>query len=303
MKNLIHICLPLLISVALVSCSSKDPAEKDPLVTISPVDSPSMQNQDQAARDTATIDTDTDAVLLVTGYLEVPPKNQAAISPYFGGFVTEIKVIVGQKVSKGEVLFTLENPEYLSIQQHFLEAKGELEYLQADYERQKALAEDQISSQKDFKKAESAYKVMLARYHSFLEQVKLMGLPASEVEAGHLSSRISVKAPMSGFITKVHISRGVFSDAKTVALEMVNLDHLHLELDVFEKDLLKLKVGQAITFYIPEASPKPYQGEVFLVSKSVDPQTHTSHLHGHISSEDADNLLPGMFVQAEIRLD
>lgn len=311
MKYVIKIFSTLLLSVFFVACGSK---KETPVTAYKVLDSPPRSLEPAQSPSVPLSETpslDLEEGLMVTGYLEVPPQHRASVSPYFGGFVKEIRVLPGQKVRRGKVLFTLENPDYLSIQQQYLEAKEQLDYLKADFERQKSLSEDQISSVKDFKKAESDYKVMLARSRSLLEQVKLMGLAASELEAGQLFSSISVKAPISGYITEVNISRGEFADGKNVAVEMVNLDDLHLELDIFEKDVLKVKVGQSITFTIPETGPKSYHGEIMLVSKSIDPETHLSHVHGHLvhegheghEGEELDGLIPGMFVQAEIILD
>ena len=75
------------------------------------------------------------------GMFEAPPESKASVSAYFEGYVKELKLLIGQKVNKGQVLFTLENPAYIQVQQNFLEAKGQLKYLKSDYERQKNLAE------------------------------------------------------------------------------------------------------------------------------------------------------------------
>ena len=81
------------------------------------------------------------------GMFEAPPESKASVSAYFEGYVKELKLLIGQKVNKGQVLFTLENPAYIQVQQNFLEAKGRLKYLKSDYERQKNLAEDNVTSQ------------------------------------------------------------------------------------------------------------------------------------------------------------
>src|SRR5690606_33026367 len=94
-------------------------------------------------------------VVKANGMFDVPPENRAAVSCYFGGTVKDIRLLPGQKVKKGQVLFILENPDYVQMQQDFLEAKGQLAYLKSDYERQKNLAQDNVTSQKNYLKAES----------------------------------------------------------------------------------------------------------------------------------------------------
>lgn len=235
----------------------------------------------------------------VTGYIDVPPENRVSISPYFGGYAKKIRVLPGQSVKKGEMLFTLENPEYLKVQQDYLESKEQLDYLKANYDRQKQLADEQIASTKNFKKAESDYKVMLARYRALTEQLKLMGLTLADLEGGELSSAISITAPIAGNITAVNINKGEFADAKEAAVELVNLDHIHLELELFEKDALQVKEGQRIQFTIPETGSQKYEGKVHLVGKSIDLKKRTVMVHGHID-EEINGLIPGMFVEASI---
>ncbi len=82
------------------------------------------------------------------GMFDVPPAHRAAVSVYFGGTVKNFDIHVGDKVKKGQVLFILENPEYVQLQQDYLEVKAQLSYLKSDYERQKTLALESLSSQK-----------------------------------------------------------------------------------------------------------------------------------------------------------
>ncbi len=298
MKKLRHIPAAFFILSLFFACSPKkgEPvALQSPgseVATAIPVERPTQEKSEST--------TEPENAIIVTGYIDVPPGHHASVSPYFGGFVRKINVLVGQGVRKGEVLFTLENPDYLRIQQDYLEAKAQLSYLKADYERQKQLVEEKIASTKNFKKSESDYKVMQARYHSLREQIKLMGLPIAQIESGILSSTISIVAPVNGSITSVNVTRSAYADPKEIAVELVNLDHIHLELDVFEKDVLRIRSGQPISFRIPESGTKTYQGEVHLVGRSVDSQKRTVKVHGHIADQDEVNFMPGMFVEATI---
>ncbi|MEO9870657.1 efflux RND transporter periplasmic adaptor subunit [Ekhidna sp.] len=239
----------------------------------------------------------------VTGYLDVPPGNRAAVSPYYGGFVKDIDILPGQRVKKGDILLTLQNPAYLQIQQEYLESKEQVDYLKTDYDRQKTLADEQIASTKNFKKAETDYRVMLARYQSLKEQIKLMGLSIATLETGRLVNTLNLRAPFDGSIISVNVSKSVFADPKNVAVELINTDHIHLELDVYEKHALQVKKGQSIQFKIPETGDKVYQGEVHLVGEFINPKKKTIMVHGHVLDREQINLIPGMFVEATIVID
>jgi len=301
MQSSKYILTSLVLSIVISACETKT-AEDNTLVqnpTKVEYDNPAVKTKASETSKAKTVSN----TISVTGYIDVPPENLASISPYYGGFVRNINVLPGQRVKKGEVLFTLQNPEYLDMQQEYLEAKEQIEYLKAEYERQKTLAAEKISSTKNYKKAESDYKVMLARYHSLQEQVKLMGLSISKIESGQLFHTISIRAIIEGSVTAVNITKGVFADAKDVAVTIVNTDHIHLELDIFEKDALKVREDQHITFRIPESGNNLYHGEVHLVGKSVDSKKRTIKVHGHIDHKDESNFIQGMFVEASIEVE
>ena len=85
-----------------------------------------------------------------------------------------------------------------------------------------------------------------------------------------------------------------------VILEIVDTDHLHLELSVFEKDILNVKIGQKIHFKVPEATKDVFNAEVHLVGKSIEGNDRTINVHGHLDDVIHQKLLTGMFVEAEI---
>ncbi len=236
------------------------------------------------------------------GYIDVPPANRAAVSPYFGGYVTKIDVLPGQEVKKGELLFVLQNPDYIKTQQAYLELKEQLAYLKIDFDRQQTLADEQIASQKNFKKAESDYRVMLAKFKGLEQQLKLMNISIDRLEQGDVTSTIAIYAPISGFITKVNTMKSAFIHPSDDALEIVNTDHIHLELKVFEKDAMQIQVNQPIRFSAIESSSEWFLGEVHMVGKSIDQENRTVDIHGHIAEKDAAKFIPGMYVEAAIEV-
>lgn len=299
MKSItIHI-ITLLIAV---SCGSKEaPATEQATASVASI------STDQEAKPTSR-DESTDAESMtisiqMTGYIDVPPANRASISPYYGGFVEKISVLPGQAVKKGEVLLVLRNPEYIEMQQAYLEAFEQLEYLKSEFERQQTLEKENISSTKVMMKAESDYRQMVARANAIKEKLKLMGLSIERIEAGQITSAISLRAPLNGTVSALNVTNGEFVDARAIALELINTEHIHLELDAFEKDALWISEGQTFEFRIPELSTEAFEGEVYLVNKSVDLQKRTVKIHGHIANEKAANFLPGMFVEANLKIE
>jgi len=235
------------------------------------------------------------------GMFDVPPENKATISAYFAGYVKNISLLPGDRVKKGQVLFTLENPEYVQIQQDFLEAKSKLDYLKADYERQKLLYTDNVTSQKNYLKAESEYKVTLAQYQSLQKKLNMMNINPNSLTGDSISSIINVTSPISGIATSIEVSKGMFLNPSNVAMTVTNTDQLHLELKIFENDLPFIKEEQPIKIHLQNNSSKVYEGIVHLINRAINPTERTIDIHGDLVNEDDAKLFaPGMYLEADI---
>jgi len=232
------------------------------------------------------------------GYIDVPPASRAKVSAVMGGYVKNSPLLIGDKVKKGQLLLTLENPDFIEIQQNYAEIAEKLVYLKSENDRQKTLFDEKITSQKNYLKASSAYKSALALHKGLQQKLNLMHINPVNVMAGKMTSTIAIYAPISGSISNVYTNTGEFKSASEVLLEIINDEHKHLELVVFEKDILKINEEQVIYFSVPESNSKKYNASVHLIGKSID-KNRTVKVHGHLENE-KEPFLVGMFVEAEI---
>ena len=235
----------------------------------------------------------------VNGMIDVPPHNKSSVTTFTGGYITKTPLLIGDRVKKGQLLVTLKNPEFVEIQQNYLEVAEQLNYLKSEFNRQKTLFNENITSEKNYLKAESAYKSNLAHYNGLRKKLQMMNLSPNSVEQGHISSTINLYASMNGHITKVNVSNGTYVSPSDIIMEIVDIDHIHLELSVFEKDIMKIKKDQKILFKIPEASNDTFEAEVHLVGTTIDEHTRRVKVHGHVDN-DKENFIVGMFVDADI---
>jgi len=237
-----------------------------------------------------------------SGTIDVPPGNRATISPLMDGYVKETRLLVGDKVEKGQLLLVLENPDYISLQQQYMELSESLAYLEAEYQRQLTLREENITSTKNYLKAESEYKSSLARYKGVESKLRLLGISPVQARSGNFTSTITLRAPISGRITEMNVNKGTYVHASAEIMEIVSNDHMHLELTVYEKDVLKINPGQAIAYRIPESSDDLFRGEVYLVGSALEDDRSIS-VHGHMDEPVKSRVLTGMFVEATIVTD
>ena len=128
----------------------------------------------------------------VQGTVKVPVEGMQEISAYFGGYVSDLKLIEGQPVRKGETLFYLENPDFIRLQQDYLETSSQLTYLKAEFERQRTLSAEQISAQKNFLKAEADYQSSLAKCQGLKKQLSLININAEDLTPETIRSKVPV---------------------------------------------------------------------------------------------------------------
>ncbi|WP_347173642.1 efflux RND transporter periplasmic adaptor subunit [Polaribacter uvawellassae] len=241
-------------------------------------------------------------IVNVNGMIDVPPEGKAIVNATMGGYIKTTPLLIGDKVTKGQVLVTLENPEFIKLQQNYMEIHGQLSYLKSDYNRQKTMYAEKITSQKSYLKSESDYKTALAKYNGLEKQLTMLHISPKNVVNGNFTSKVTIFAPISGSITKVFVNRGSYVSPATIIMEIIDNNHIHLELSVFEKDILKIKKEQKINFKIPEASSSIYKAEVHLIGTAIE-ENRTIKVHAHLEDESKANFLTGMFVNAEIITD
>ena len=241
-------------------------------------------------------------IIKTTGMIDVPPNSKAVISAFTGGYIKNSPLLIGDKVKKGQMLVTIENLEFVQLQQEYLEVSVQLTYLKSEYERQKELFAEQISSKKSFLKAESDYNRTTAIYNGLRKKLQMLNINPASAEKGNLTSVSTIYSPISGSITDIKISTGAYVSPADKIMEIVNTDHIHLELRVFEKDVLKIKKGQKVIFRLPESTDEIFEGNIHLIGKSID-ENRTVQVHAHIDHDIQRNFIIGMFVEADIVID
>ena len=246
---------------------------------------------------------DFDVTIKAAGKIDVPPQNRAKVNTFVGGYVKSTTLLVGNKVKKGQALLTLQSTEFLDIQKEYMEVAEQLNFLKSEYDRQKTLYDEKITSQKNYLKAESDYRRAKAMHQSLRAKLLLLNINPKNVEKGILTSTITIFSPITGDIVIMNANVGMYVAPSDVILEIVDTDHLHLELAVFEKDILNVKIGQKIHFKVPEASKDVFNAEVHLVGKSIEGNDRTINVHGHLDDAIKQKLLTGMFVESEIIID
>lgn len=241
--------------------------------------------------------------ITVQGTVQIPVEGMREISAYYGGYVQDIKLLEGQPVKKGEVLFDLENPDFIRLQQDYLETKSQLTYLKSEFERQRTLASEQISAQKNYLKAEADYQTALAKSESLKKQLSLIQINAEQLTPQTIKTKVAVTSPISGFVEDVFVVPGQFLPAAGKAVSLLSRDHIHVELVLFEKDANRVHPGQKVEFTSPDKPGEFMEAKIYVVGQSINEQRQIN-IHAHLVDEKQESkMTPGMFLQARIQLD
>ncbi|MDV3694614.1 efflux transporter periplasmic adaptor subunit [Elizabethkingia anophelis] len=237
-------------------------------------------------------------VLKLNGKIDVPPQNLVSVSTPLGGYLKSTGLLPGMKVSKGQVIAVIENPQFVQLQQDYLMAKSKYHFAQLDYNRQKKLNQSQASSDKVMQLAQSEMNSQQIIMNAIAQQLQLVNINAGSVTAGNIRKSVPVYSSINGFVSKVNVNIGKYVNPSDVLFELINPADIHLNLKVYEKDLAMLKTGQRIVAYSNINPDKKYDGEILLTGKDLD-GNGIADVHCHFEKYHPE-LIPGMYMNAEV---
>ncbi|GAA4441469.1 efflux RND transporter periplasmic adaptor subunit [Pontibacter saemangeumensis] len=239
--------------------------------------------------------------LTLTGELDLPPQNMASVSAPLGGFVKSTELLEGMHVKKGQLIAKIENADFVTLQQDYLEARSRLEYLELEYQRQKELAEEQVTSDKTFQRTTAEYRTAGAQVEGLAERLRIIGVNPATLREGKISRILPIYSPIEGYVTYISASIGQYVNPTDVLFRIADTEHLHVELTVFEKDVAALQKGQLVRYSLPNEAVADHEATIYLIGKEIS-EDRTVQVHAHMEEEDKD-LVPGMYVQAQVALD
>ncbi|HNP32924.1 MAG TPA: efflux RND transporter periplasmic adaptor subunit [Flavobacterium sp.] len=241
------------------------------------------------------------SVLKVNGQIDVPPQNLVSISMPLGGYLKSTKLLPGMHINKGEVIATMEDQQYVQLQQDYLTTKSRLSFAEKEYDRQKELNQSQASSDKVYQMADADYKTLRITLSALGEKLKLININPNVLTEKTISKSVNIYAPINGFVSKVNVNIGKYVNPADVLFELINPTDIHLNLKVFEKDITKLSIGQKLVAYTNNQPENKHKCEIILISKDLSVDEHSADVHCHFENYDK-TLLPGMYMNAEIEV-
>ncbi|RSK42128.1 efflux RND transporter periplasmic adaptor subunit [Mangrovimonas spongiae] len=239
-------------------------------------------------------------IVEANGQLEVLPQYEATVTAVLGGNINSIKVIEGDKVNKGQILAYLSHPTLTKIQTDYINAYNRMQFLEKEFARQKRLYEAEVGSGKSFQQTQADYQSVQGEVRGYESQLRQLNLSVSRVRNGELYEYIPVVSPIEGYIEKVKVQIGQYVEPQTSMFMVVDNEHVHADLMVFEKDIYKVKEGQKISFTLESVPGSNLTGEIYSVGKQFEQNPKAVHVHAEIDNK-KDYLIPGMYIKGKIR--
>lgn len=229
-----------------------------------------------------------------TGVLDVPPDNVSELAVPIHAYITKLNVLPGDKVTKGQVLATLKHPDIAVVQSEYIKAMQELVFAKKDLARKEELVNTNAVSQRDYQLVSSQVQALEAKVSGLEQEIYRLGLDPAGVKESTISQSITIRAPKAGMVTAVNAKNGSFVEPGSPIVTVVNREHLHVELQIFQKDLPKVKKGMKVEMTIP-GYDEVYTGSVFLINHQLDAQSLSTNVHVH-----PDNNFPELNINAVV---
>lgn len=297
MKN-----ISLFLSMLFIVNACKNTTEKQEIKQ-KPVDQNSVILTDAQFKN-ASIETveltrkDIATVIKLNGKIDVPPQNLISVNAPLGGYLIKSKLLPGMLVKKGEVIATLQDQQYVQLQQDYLMAKSKLHFAELEFVRQKDLNQTKASSDKATQLAESEVSNLRITVKALSEKLKLININTSHLSANKISKSITIVSSITGFVSKVNINIGKYISPGEVMFELIDPSDIHLNLNVYDTNIAQLAIGQKVIAYSNAAPKKKYDCKIILINRDINSNGNTQ-VHCHFVRYDK-YLLPGMYMNAEI---
>lgn len=241
-----------------------------------------------------------DAMLHVNGSLVLRAQDMGNVSSLMGGIVKNVYVKEGQMVSRGQVVATIENTDVVTLQREYYIAYKESEMARLELDRQKTLASAGAGIKKTLQMSEKNYKVAQANLLGTGRQLQQMGISTKEVAKGKFTTVFPLRAPISGTVSDMQASLGSYADMQTPLMKIRNNHAVECDLNVFEKDIAKVKVGDQVLVSLTNQPGVNVSGRVYGMNQYLNKGTKSVAVHVKLDAKRGAKLFEGMYVSGQI---
>jgi membrane fusion protein, heavy metal efflux system len=237
-------------------------------------------------------------VVTAVGTVAFNPAHMAAVGARLRGLVSRVAKFEGDTVDSGTVLAVIESAELGEAQASVSMLEAERRASDVNYQRETALAQKNLTTQREAEMAAVQAERSRLMLGAAKQKVAALTGGVGSRSSGRLGAH-ELRSPMKGTIVERLIAPGQSVEGQMVAFRIADVDHLWVELDVFERSLSKIRVGDRVELS-PLAAPKEvFEGRVALVGAVIDAETRSAPIRIEVDNRDR-KLRAGQAVNSRI---
>lgn len=285
-------------TIAFVSCGNKSEVKTE---------ENEVKTEEKAEEKSDSAKVEVDAVSSATnvansptfnGLLMVEPSQHATVSVTMGGRIHSLNVMSGKAVARGQVIATLDNPEFIELQQTWLESSAQLEYLEKEYARQKSLAQD-AASKKRVEESKAEYLSMKSKADAAATKLQALGVSAKSVAANGIRPYLPVVSPISGYVTDFNTNLGKYVAAGEAICDVINKSQPMIQLTVYEKDIKLMEIGGKLLFRVNGMGKQSFPATIISIDQAVDEKDYSIKVYAKVKEANS-AFRPGMYVRTKL---
>jgi len=241
----------------------------------------------------------------VVGTVAFHEDHFAVVGPLVPGRISRVVAGVGDKVKRGQVIAEIESSDVGQARAELVSAQARFVAADANLKRETDLAEKKISSSRERELAHAQWVTEQAGVRAAVMRLRAIGLSPADIEEAEkhdLGGRVQMRAPISGTVIERKVTLGQAVERATDAFKIADTTHLWVSLDLYEKDLARVHVGQEVEMRTDARPGEAFRGRVAFIVPVIDQATRTAKVR--LEFPNPDGLLhAGQLVTARVLAD
>lgn len=239
--------------------------------------------------------------VLAPGKIVINNDQIAHVIPRVAGVVREVRKSTGDTVKSGELLAVLESMEIADASASYFSAEARRKLLEASFKRKELLWKEEIVSKQAYQESLEALALAQVEERSALQKLVALDMPIAKLKQQSLNqsqnlSRYEIRAPFSGQIMERDIVLGEATQPNVPVFVLANLDTVWVELNVYPKDLDRIRIGQQLRVTTANKSAK---ARIIYIRPVVNEESRATTVRALLDNHDQ-HWQPGLFVSGEI---
>jgi cobalt-zinc-cadmium efflux system membrane fusion protein len=247
--------------------------------------------------------------LLLPAVVESDPARTAAVLTPLSGRLIALKVALGDRVSRGQVVAVIDSPDLAQAYNDNEKAADSFELTEKNLGRQEAQNKLGVASDKDLDQARSDYAQAAAEYTRTQARLKMLGVPlgvplgaslGAPATATSAARELSVTAPVGGSVTALNVAPGnMLNDPTQPLMTIADLSTVWITAMVPERDMAAVAKNQDVQVTLAAYPERVLKGKVLFLSDVIDPDSRRGKIRIAFANGDY-ALKPNMFATVSL---